>query len=82
MGRYICPSNSEKPKQYTGCPNGMDCTFLHEHNIEGCVDENHDSTEDIRTYSENHDSTEDITTYSENSNKFGGNSGQFKVYHV
>ena len=53
MSGLKCPSNSGKPKQYTGCPNGMDCTFLHKHNIEGCVDENHDSTEDIRSYSEN-----------------------------
>ena len=37
-GVWICPSNSGNPKQYTGCPNGMDCTFLHEHNVEGCVD--------------------------------------------
>ena len=47
MSGLKCPSNSGKPKQYTGCPNGMDCTFLHKHNIEGCVDENHNSTEDI-----------------------------------
>jgi hypothetical protein len=47
---WICPSNSGKPKQYTGCPNGMDCTFLHEHDIMGCVDKNYDSTEDIRAH--------------------------------
>ena len=46
-GVWTCPSKSGKPKQYTGCPNGMDCTFLHEHDIMGCVDKNYDSTEDI-----------------------------------
>ena len=50
MSGLKCPSNSGKPKQYTGCPNGMDCTYLHEHGIMGCVDENYDSTEDIRAH--------------------------------
>ena len=45
-----CPSKSGKPKQDTGCPSGMDCTYFHEHHIMGCVDENYDSTEDIREY--------------------------------
>ena len=46
----ICPSNSGKPKQYTGCPNGMNCTYLHEHDIEGCVDlQNHDSRMEVES---------------------------------
>ena len=49
-GVWTCPSKSGKPKQYTGCPNGMICTYLHKHDTMGCVDENHDSTEDIRLH--------------------------------
>ena len=50
LNSWKCPSKSRKPKQDTGCPNGMDCTYLHEHGIMGCVDENYDSTEDIKEH--------------------------------